>query len=44
LFANHAKAFAVLTGRISCCQLNSLIREAKDAKDVVAYLTFGLKG
>ncbi len=44
MFANHAKAFVVLTGRKSCCRLSSLIREAKDAKDVVACLTFGLKG
>jgi hypothetical protein len=44
LFANHTKAFAILTGRKSCCPSGFLIREAKDAKDVVAYLTFGLKG
>jgi hypothetical protein len=38
------KAFEIPTGRKSCCQLGSLIREAKDAKDVVAYLILGLKG
>ncbi len=44
MFAHHAKAFAILISRKSCCQLGSVIKEAKDAKDVVAYLTFGLKG
>jgi len=41
VFANHTKAFVVLTNRKSCCQPNSLFREVKD---VIAYLTFGLKG
>ncbi len=38
------KGISILTSRKSCCQLGSLIKKAKDAKDVVAYLTFGLKG
>jgi hypothetical protein len=44
LFANHPKAFGILTGRKSCYRPGSLIREVKDAKDVVAYLIIGLKG
>ncbi len=44
MFANHAKACVVLIGKKSCCQPSFLIRKAKDAKDVVASLTLGLKG
>jgi hypothetical protein len=40
-FVDHTKPFIVLTGRKSCYRLGSLFKEAKD---VVAYLTFGLKG
>jgi hypothetical protein len=41
LIADCVKAFAILTGRKSCCRQSSLFRKAKD---VVAYLTLGLKG
>ncbi len=41
LFADCAKAFIVLTCEKSCCQPCFLFRKAKD---VVAYLTIGLKG
>ncbi len=41
LFVDHAKAFVVLINRKSCCQPSSLCREVKN---VIAYLTIGLKG
>jgi hypothetical protein len=41
LFVDYMKAFIVLTSRKSCCQPGSLFKEAKN---VVAYLTIGLKG
>ncbi len=41
LYADHAKAFVVLTCRKSCHQLGSFFRYVKD---VVAYLTLCLKG
>ncbi len=44
MFADCVKAFEIPTSTKSRCQLGSLIRKAKDAKDVVAYLILGLKG
>ncbi len=41
MFANCAKAFVVLIDRKSCYQPGSLFREVKD---VIVYLTIGLKG
>ncbi len=41
LFVDHTKAFIVLTNRKSWCWPGSLYREVKD---VIAYLTIGLKG
>jgi hypothetical protein len=40
-WSSFAKTFIVLIGRKSCCPLGFLFREAKD---VVACLTLGLKG
>ncbi len=40
-FIDRTKAFAILIGRKSCCRLGFIFKEAKD---VVAYLTVGLKG
>jgi integral membrane sensor domain MASE1 len=41
LFIDCIKAFVVVIDRKSCCQLGSLFRKVKD---IVAYLTLGLKG
>jgi hypothetical protein len=41
LFANFVMAFAILTNRKSCCWPGCLFKEVKD---VVAYITFVLKG
>jgi hypothetical protein len=41
MFADHVKAFIVLTNRKSHCRPGSLFKEVND---VVAYLTIGFKG